>query len=317
VGESSSYRSRKCGSSESVGISASMKILLIGKTGQLGGAILKVPGSHVLVAPDRPELDITSREQIHAAMARHRPDVVINTAAFHNVPLCEDRFEDAFRVNCAAVRDLARACESAGSLFVTFSTDYVFDGLRGTPYTEDDRPAPLQIYGLSKLSGEFYALSAAPSRSVVIRTCGLYGISGARSKGGNFVDNRLRDAQKVRVLEMTCEQSVSPTFTGDLAPAVMALIRNPRLSSGIYHLVNEGGCTWYEFTKAIFETTGVDIEVRPIDRGGRTGEMRRPLYSVLANTKAKRMGIALPHWKVGLSNYLRERSGNYRPGPSA
>ncbi len=281
-----------------------MKILLIGKTGQLGGAILKVPGRHEIVAPDRSELDITSPEQIHAAVARNRPDVVINTAAFHDVPLCEDRFEDAFRVNCAAVRDLARACGSAGALFVTFSTDYVFDGSRGTPYTEDDRPAPLQMYGLSKLAGEFYALSAAPSRAVVIRTCGLYGISGARSKGGNFVDNRLRDARKARVLEMTCEQTVAPTFAGDLAPAVLALVRNPRLSPGIYHLVNEGGCTWHEFTKAIFETAGVDIEVLAVDRGGKTGEMRRPLYSVLANTKAKRMGVVLPHWKEGLRSYI-------------
>ncbi len=285
-----------------------MKILLIGKTGQLGGDILRNGSGHRIEAHDERTLDITAPDAVRTAMSDIRPDVVINTAAFHNVPLCETDFASAFRVNCAAVRDLARACEEAGALFVTFSTDYVFGGEKRTPYREDDRPFPLQMYGLSKLAGEIYAMSVAPRHAVVIRTCGLYGISGAVSKGGNFVDNRLRDAEATDSLEMSCDQVVCPTSTDDLSRAVLELIVHPRLEPGIYHLVNEGACTWYEFTLAIFEIAGKKVRVTPVDRGGMTGTMRRPLYSVMANTKARGMGIVLPHWRDALERFLAARN---------
>ena len=150
-------------------------------------------------------------------------------------------------------------------------------------------------------------LATAPQHAVVIRTCGLYGLSGASSKGGNFVDKRIADAQTDSELEMGCDQIVSPTYTGDLAQAVLKLIDHPRLVPGLYHLVNEGECTWYEFTKAIYELMGINVNVRPVDRGGISGEMRRPLYSALANTKARTLGITLPHWRDALQHYLREK----------
>jgi dTDP-4-dehydrorhamnose reductase len=143
---------------------------------------------------------------------------------------------------------------------------------------------------------------------VVIRTCGLYGISGAASKGGNFVDQRIADANRGGLLEMGCDQVISPTWTGDLSKAVLRLIEHPRLNPGIYHLVNEGECTWYDFTKEIYRILGMEIEVRPVDRKGLTGTMRRPLYSALANTKATALGITLPHWKEGLVRYLENRN---------
>jgi len=284
-----------------------VNILLIGKTGQLGGDILRNGESHRIEAHDERTLDITAPDAVRKAVSELKPDVVINTAAFHNVPLCEADVASAFRVNCAAVRDLARACKAAGSLFVTFSTDYVFGGEKRTPYREDDRPFPLQMYGLSKLAGEIYALSAAPEHTVVIRTCGLYGISGAVSKGGNFVDNRIRDAETTDSLEMSCDQVVCPTSTDDLSRAVLELIAHPRIEPGIYHLVNDGECTWYEFTLAIFELAGKTVRVTPVDRGGMSGEMRRPLYSVLANTKARALGIVLPHWRDALERFVTIR----------
>ena len=281
-----------------------MKILLIGKSGQLGSDLLRFAGANEIIAPGREELDITVPDSMDACIRAHRPGVVINTAAFHNVPLCEDEPGRAFLVNCVAVRNLAAACRDAGALFVTFSTDYVFGGEKRTPYLEDDCPAPLQIYGMTKLAGEHAALSTAPDHAVVVRTCGLYGMSGAASKGGNFVDKRIRDARGNHALEIGCDQTVCPTYTGDLAKALLGLIGHPRLAPGIYHLVNEGECSWYEFTCSIFKLMGIEITVNPVDRGGWDGLMRRPLYSALANTKARSVGIALPHWRDGLKRYL-------------
>ena len=287
-----------------------MKILLIGKTGQLGVSILADPRGHQIHAPGREDLDIESKASCERAIAKFRPDVVINTAAFHNVPQCETEPLRAFDVNCVAIRNLAALCAKGNVRLVTFSTDYVFGGDKRVPYAEDYRPNPLQIYGISRLAGEYAALSTAPDHAIVIRTCGLYGLSGASSKGGNFVDKRIADAKIMNRLEMGCDQVVSPTYTGDLAGAVLDLIAHPLASPGIYHLVNEGECTWHEFTQAIYELSGMGMEVVPVDRGGMSGEMRRPLYSALSNTKAKSLGIALPHWRDALQRYLGTKYGN-------
>lgn len=284
-----------------------MNILLIGRTGQLGGSILAEQTSHRIFAPGRDELDIESKESCARAIAEFHPNVVINTAAFHNVLQCEVEPLRAFAVNCQSVRDLALICKKADALLVTFSTDYVFGGEQNTPYHEDDRTGPLQMYGISRLAGELAALAMAPQHAVVIRTCGLYGLSGASSKGGNFVDKRITDAQTCSELDMGCDQIVSPTYTGDIAQALLKLIEHPQLVSGIYHLVNEGACTWSEFTQAIYILMGINVNVRSVDRGGMSGEMRRPLYSALANTKARALGITLPHWRDALVRYLRQK----------
>src|ERR1700740_2804644 len=163
-----------------------MRILLIGRTGQLGGDLLRNGAGNDIAAPERSELDITRADQMRSAIAAHRPELVINCAAFHNVPMCEEQPEQAFRVNCVAVRDLAAACRDAGSRLISFSSDYVFGGDKRTPYAEDDLPHPLQLYGISRLAGEHAALSTAPDHAVIIRTCGLYGSSGAPPQGGNL-----------------------------------------------------------------------------------------------------------------------------------
>lgn len=287
-----------------------MKILLIGKTGQLGGDILRNGVKHEIYAPERSVLDIGSRQSIEEVLKNYKPNVVINTAAFHNVPLCEAEHDKAFMINCVAVRDLAVMCKRMEALFVTFSSDYVFGGEKRTPYLEDDKPAPLQMYGISRVAGEYAAMATAPDHTVIVRTCGLYGISGAQSKGGNFVDKRIEDAQTLQVLEMGFDQVVCPTYTDDLSQAVLRLIEHSHLKPGVYHLINEGECTWYEFTNAIYEILGLNIKVIPVDRHGMNGEMRRPYYSVLANTKANNLGIILPHWQDGLKRYLRRKYGN-------
>ena len=284
-----------------------MKILLIGKTGQLGSDLLKNNNKHEIYAPERGELDLEHSIATSDFIKKVKPRIVINTAAFHNVLLCEKEYTKAFNINCIAVRDLALACKEAGSLLVTFSSDYVFDGNKGSAYVEDDKPCPLQVYGITRAAGEYAAISSAPQNIIVIRTCGLYGISGANSKGGNFVDKRINDAKINSKTEISCEQIVSPTYTEDLSLAVLKLIENPQLELGIYHLINEGACSWYEFTKTIYEIIGIKISLTAVDRHGLDNGMRRPLYSALSNIKAKRMGIVLPSWQDAIKRYLQAK----------
>jgi dTDP-4-dehydrorhamnose reductase len=284
-----------------------VKILLIGATGQLGGDLVRNNPGHEIIAPPRDRLDLMRPGEAARAVQEFHPEAVINCAAFHNVPKCEEEPEQAFRVNCVAVRDLAAACEANSARLITFSSDYVFGGERSIPWREDDCPAPLQIYGISRLAGENAALATAPGRAIVIRTCGLYGRAGARSKGGNFVDGRVKDALDGKRIEMASEQIVAPTSTDDLSRAVFSLMANPLLQPGIYHLVNDGQCSWYDFTREIVRLLGASCEVVPVDRGGRTGAMRRPLYSVLANTRARALGVVLPPWQDALARYVRAK----------
>jgi len=285
-----------------------LKILLIGKTGQLGNSLLAASSTHEIYAPERHELDIEFRESYECIIAKFKPNIVINTAAFHNVPLCEQEPLNAFSANCISIRNLAETCRKANTLFMTFSTDYVFGGEKKTPYHENDIPHPLQIYGISKLAGEHAALATAPKHTIIIRTSGLYGMHGATSKGGNFVDKRIIDAKNHKELEIGYDQVVSPTFTDDLAQAVLSLIEHSGLLPGIYHLVNEGECNWYEFTKAIYEYMNIDITVLPVNRAGMSNDMRRPLYSVLTNFRARNMlGTRLPHWRNALQRYIEQK----------
>jgi dTDP-4-dehydrorhamnose reductase len=284
-----------------------MRILLIGSTGQLGGDVLRNNHEHDIIAPGRDQLDLARPDQVEMQVRDVGPDLVINCAAFHNVPLCEEKPDQAFLVNCIAVGKLAAICRKTNARLVTFSSDYVFGGDQRTPYIESDPPRPLQIYGISRAAGEFAALSAAPQHAYIVRTCGLYGRSGARSKGGNFVDNRVADGMSGKALEMASEQIVCPTATDDLSRAVLELIVHPGAEPGIYHLVNEGECSWYELTRAIYEILDLKAELRPVDRKGVSGNMRRPLYSVLANSKARALGISMRPWRDALDRYLAAR----------
>ena len=284
-----------------------MRILIIGGTGQLGSDLVRNNVEQDLIVPVRETLDVTRPDQVRAVLTRCRPELVINCAAFHNVPLCEQQPETAFRVNCVAMRDLASACHISGARLLTFSSDYVFGGDRTNPYAEDDLPRPVQIYGISRLAGEHAVFAIAPKDTVVIRTCGLYGRTGAQSKGGNFVDGRVADARMGKTIEMACEQIVAPTSTDDLSRAVFELISHQGFAGGIYHLVNTGECSWYEFTCEIVRLSGFATSVLPVDRMGRSGEMRRPLYSVLGNGRARALGVTLRPWQEALADYLRTK----------
>jgi dTDP-4-dehydrorhamnose reductase len=282
-----------------------VRLLILGKAGQLGSELMaQAPGLGFEVAGlGSDELDVTDRTRSEAAIAAHAPQVVVNTTAFHVVPDC-DRFpERAFGVNAAAVKNLAQLAHGRGAGFVTFSTDYVFDGRKGVPYTEDDRPNPLQTYGVSKYAGELLGTLFHPG-SLVIRTCGAYGgPTGSRSKGGNFVLSILRQSETRDEIDVSSEQIVNPTYSADLAAATLALLRHAP-APGIYHLAAEGHCSWAEFAAAIVEFSGRPTRIVPVDHGGRSGAMQRPRFSALGNAKARALGVSLPHWKDGLRRYL-------------
>jgi len=227
----------------------------------------------------------------------------MNATAYHVVPECEQHPEMAFAVNATAVKTMADLCGQRGIGFVTYSTDYVFDGRAGRPCAEDDRPNPLQTYGVSKYAGELLAALYHPG-SLIVRTCGVYGgRHGSRTKKGNFVLSMLRDTAGRRELEVSSEQIVNPTFAADLAAASLALVRRGA-AGGLYHLASEGHCSWAEFAAAIVSLARRPTTIIPVDRGGHSSAARRPLFSALANVRASALGVTLPPWQDGLSRYL-------------
>lgn len=287
-----------------------MKVLVIGRTGQIGGSIIRqAPPELEVVCPTRDELDLDCIDEAIEFIKATGPDVIINATGFHNVPLCESESPKAFEINCMAVSALAASAREVSARFVTFTTDYVFDGKKRTPYIEDDRPGPLQVYGITKLSGEYAALSAYPEGTTIVRTCGVYGLGGGASKGGNFVDKRVEDWRRGVDIEMGSDQTVSPTFAEDLASCLLKLLIKGH-DPGIYHLANQGECTWFEFTEAVFSLMGEGAKVTAVDRGGVTGKMRRPLYSALSSKKAAALGAQMPPWRDALERYILKKYGD-------
>lgn len=282
------------------------KIVLIGKNGQLGSAIQEIFDKNEieLFAFDKNSLNILNEEQLNTALANIKPSIVINTSAFHKVSLCEEKPMEAFLLNCIAVRKLAQICNDKNARLITYSTDYIFDGTKRAPYGEDESPNPLQVYGLSKLAGEYAALSANPEKTYVIRTNGLYGgKTGSRSKGGNFILNILKDIAQQDSLEVTSEYFANPTSAIDLAGATYDLIKQDAVC-GIYHLASEGYCSWYDFAKKILEYAKIKKVILPATKIEKLGKLQRPKFSVLANIKGKSIEIVLPTWEESLRKYI-------------
>ncbi len=289
-----------------------MKLLILGKTGQLGSSLIEksLSSDYNIIAPPRNEIDITKighNIKFLQLLKDNKPNVVINTSAYNNVVECESNLLYSFDVNCFAVKNIAEMCNKLNIQFITFSTDYVFDGKKGQPYIETDIPHPINMYGISKLSGEYASLMY--DSTTVIRTCGLYGLNSTSTKNGrgNFVDNRINDSKSNKFIDVGCDQTVSPTFVDDLSVATLQLIEQHQKSNkkyNLYHLINEGFCTWYELTCETYKILNIDTEVIPINRCGMDGIMKRPLFSALKNERAKEIGIVLPQWKDALRRYL-------------
>jgi len=283
-----------------------VRILLTGGNGQLAQDLPRVLVDDEVVARAHAELDICNREELLAAVCQLHPSCVINTAAFNRVDECEDRPEEAFRVNAIGTYNVVLAAKQVGALVVHFSTDYVFDGSKRAPYVETDVPNPLSIYGLSKLVGEIIVRQYG-EKYFLIRTCGLYGHTGSRSKGGNFVETMLRLAAQGKTIRVVQDQIVTPTSTQDVAVKVAELIRTDHY--GLYHMTNSGECSWYEFAREIFQLAGLAVNLEPTSTAAYSARARRPAYSVLDNQALRRAGFAdLRPWPEALADYLRARA---------
>jgi dTDP-4-dehydrorhamnose reductase len=279
------------------------RVLVTGGGGQLASDLELLLAEECDVhAMPRDRLDVTDDEAVARAFEAVGPSIVLNCAAFHNVEVCEREEDRSFAVNTRAVKRLAERSSEAGARLVHVSTNYVFDGTREAPYAEGDLPNPRSIYALSKLAGEYAALAYAPE-VLVVRAAGLYGLHGSASKGGNFVTRMLARAQSGEPIRMVADQRLSPTFTADLAVAIVDAL-DARLS-GVVHLTSAGACSWHEFTVSIMELAGVDAEVEPVSTVRRPGAADRPLNGVLECAAAADAGLTpLPHWRDGLADYL-------------
>ena len=282
-----------------------MTTLLIGANGQLGCELLRAFGDHELVPLTHADLELTDRAQIKDVLHKYRPTLILNTAAYHRVDECEDSPERAFAVNAIAVRDLALAAKEIGAALVHFSTDYVFDGRRLSPYREVDPPCPLSVYAMSKLAGEHFVRTIL-ERHFVIRTCGLYAGAGSRAKGGNFVEAMLALAREGREIRVVGDQVLTPTSAKELAQKVRQLVETD--AYGLYHITNDGECSWYQFAAAIFELTHLRPLLTETTSAAYGARATRPAYSVLDNANLRSLGLDdLRGWQDALKEYLVDR----------
>ena len=278
-----------------------MRALITGGGGQLASDLAGLLGEHARVFTHQ-ELDITETASLDRAFAEVTPDVVFNCGAFHNVDVCEVERDRAWQVNVDAVRELALR----SPLLVHLSTNYVFDGRRDEPYGETDLPSPRSWYAVTKLAGEHAALAYA-RRTLVVRTAGLYGLHGSASKGGNFVQRMIARAHDQASLRMVADQRLQPTFTADLAAALLVALDAG--VEGIVHLTSSGACSWYEFTVAIMAAAGIEVPIQPASTVVNAGSVDRPLNGVLARPRSDALGLPkLRPWDEALIDYM-DRAG--------
>lgn len=287
------------------------KLLLIGSNGQLGKDLIRVlSGEFDIVETDVGQCDITDARQVTELFDSSRPDVAINTAAWTDVPGCEINDKKAFEVNALGAKHVAQICERRLCKLVQISTDYVFDGKKNSPYVESDLPAPLNVYGISKLAGEYY-IQAYCSRHFVVRTSGLYGIHPAVGKKTNFVETMLKLAKEREVIKVVDDEVLTPTFTIHLAQQIRTLISTEYY--GIYHATNNGACSWYQFTRKIFELAQVKtiLEKTSVKEFG--SPVRRPMYSVLENHNLSKQGLdIMKPWEEALVDYFLDKENKLK-----
>lgn len=274
-----------------------MRVLVTGAGGQLGLELAEIlPGrGHETVALSRAELDVADPDAVEEVVGTHRPDLVVNAAAYTNVDGCETETELAYSVNALGPRNLAETCERLGCELLHVSTNYVFDGEADRPYEPFDRPNPISAYGRTKLAGEEY-VKHLTRRWYVVRSAGVYG------RGHNFVRTMLRVAGDRDVLKVKNDEFISPTYARDLAEGIAGIAESGRY--GLYHLTNAGSCSWYEFTQEIFRLAGVEVEVVPIPGSEYPLPAARPANGVLSSLGS----FELRHWREALTDYLEREA---------
>jgi len=279
-----------------------MRISILGANGQLGRDLTRALNEHEVHALTRKDFDVTDHAKAREVLSARRPELIVNLTAYHRVDDCESVPELAYGTNTLAVLNLVRIANDLDATLAHVSTDYVFDGSSSTPYSEASEPRPLSVYANSKLAGEYLVRSTA-RKHFVIRTCGLYGKAGSQGKGGNFVETMLKKGRSGDPIRVVNDQTVTPTATADLARQMAVLL--PTSHYGLFHMTNEGACSWYEFAGAIFEIAGISADLKPTSSDAYKAPAVRPRYSVLENKRLKDLGLnQMLHWREALAEYL-------------
>jgi len=276
--------------------------MVAGSAGQLGCALVKRLGSRVVWAGTHADLDVRDSAAVRARIAEVRPGVVINATAYNKVDRAEAEREEAMAVNEGGPRHLAVAAAEAGALLVHVSTNYVFDGALRRPYTEDDAAAPLGAYGASKLAGEA-AVASVGGPHLIVRTSAVYGRAANRESTGNFVARILAGARSGIPLRVVNDQEVSTTYARDLAAGIVALVDAG--CRGLFHVVNEGSCTWHGLAVEALAQAGLPTRVEALSSDELATPARRPRYSVLSTERYRSQGLPpLPEWRSALADHL-------------
>ncbi len=270
-----------------------MKILVTGRNGQLGGELVSaLQPLGMVVGTDRAKLDLADSDAIRQVIRALQPDVIVNAAAYTAVDKAESEQQLALRINGVAPGVMAEEAKQLGALLVHYSTDYVFDGDKRSPYTEDDMPRPLNVYGHTKLEGES-RIAAAGCRALVLRTSWVY----CPSRGRNFFRTIAGKALAGERIRVVADQTGVPTPSGFLAERTLELLR--KAATGLYHVVPSGETSWYEFARFIVEKVGARVDVEAIATTEFPAPAARPKYSVLANARlAALLGRPLPDWRT-------------------
>jgi len=292
-----------------------MKTILLGPNGQLGtdvqAANVRKGGWLSLTPVGRSSVDLCDIEAATNFLRESNFDCLINCSSYHRTDEVERNAQLAFTINAHLVQRLAQICFEKQARLVHVSTDYVFGGLlKSLPFTEADCKAPVNVYGASKAMGEDLALLTG-AQVWVLRVASLFGTAGASGKGGNFVETMIRIGKEKGTLRVVADQTMSPTSTKDIAEVIIGMLQKD-VAPGIWNVVNSGAASWYEFAKQIIARSNIKASVLPIDSGEFPTIARRPVYSVLDNTKLCDALGSIRAWQDALDEYLIAKG--YRNG---
>jgi dTDP-4-dehydrorhamnose reductase len=287
-------------------MSSSRPVAILGATGQLGTDLVRaaVAAGIEHAALGHEDIEVTSAESLARAFTRLTPAVVINSAAFHQVDRCEEDPAEAYRVNAVGALLAARAARAVGARYLYISTDYVFDGARepGTAYVEEDRVGPLNVYGASKAAGE-QLVAQTTEDCLIVRVSSLFGVAGARGKGGNFIETILKKAREGRPLKVVNDQWMTPTYTADAGQAVLRLALTD--ARGVVHVTNPEQCTWHAFANEAVALTRLGVAVEPVSMAAFPNKVHRPRNSALHTGRlTSLLGSPLQPWRHALREYL-------------
>jgi dTDP-4-dehydrorhamnose reductase len=277
-----------------------MRVMIVGATGLLGKALMREWKGDELQGLSSSDVDIRNADQLSAAVKKNRPDWIVLAAAYTDVDGCEGNADLAFAVNRDGAANVAEAAKESGARLLFLSSDYVFDGKKTSPYETSDPRNPQSVYGRSKAEAEVRLQGILPE-CCIVRTSWLFGAGGKC-----FPDTILKLAATRPSLDVVDDQRGCPTYTVDLARAIIQLCRAG--ATGIVHATNAGDCSWFEFAREIVQRAGLPAEVKPVSSRQMARPAPRPAYSVLSAASLQRYGIEMPDWKNALQRYLEERS---------